>query len=98
MLVEASAMKVRQNLGELINQVQYRHDTIAITKSDKPVAALINIELFERIKLMQKEFNRLTSKLQKSFENEDPQKIENLINEAVKHSRKNPRKNPRRKK
>lgn len=91
MLVEASAMKVRQNLGELINQVQYRHDIIAITKSDKPVAALISIELFERIKLMQKEFNRLTNKLQKSFEKEDPQKIEKLINEAVKHSRKNHR-------
>ena len=87
MLIEATAMKVRQNLGELINQVQYRHATIEITKSDKPVAALINIELFDRIRLMQKEFERLTSTIQESFKDADPKKTTSLINEAVKHSR-----------
>ena len=30
---EAPAMTVRQNLGELINEVQYRHDRIVITKA-----------------------------------------------------------------
>ena len=39
MIREASAMKVRQNLGELINEVQYRHDTILVTKAGKRVAA-----------------------------------------------------------
>lgn len=83
----ASAMKVRQNLGDLLNQVQYRNISVEITKSDKPVAALINIELFDKIKLMHKEFDILTSKIQRAFKGEDKKDIENIISEAVKHSR-----------
>lgn len=87
MLIEATAMKVRQNFGELINQVQYRHASIEITKSSKPVAALISIELFDRIKSMRKEFDRLTSKLQASVKDENVKDFEKVINEAVKKVR-----------
>jgi prevent-host-death family protein len=38
---EATAMNVRQNLGELLNQVQYRGDSVVVTKHGKPVAALV---------------------------------------------------------
>jgi prevent-host-death family protein len=87
MLIEASAMEVRQKFGELVNQVQYRNATVEITKSSKPVAALINIDLFEKIMLMRKEFDRLTLALQSSLKNEKSKDVENLISEAVKHSR-----------
>ena len=88
MIIEATAMKVRQNFGELINQVQYRNATIEITKSSKPVAALINIELFEKIQSMQKEFDRLTLKIRSSFKNEKTDAVQSLINEAIKKSAK----------
>lgn len=39
MITETSAVKFRQNLGEMINQVQYRHDSVLIKKDGKPVAA-----------------------------------------------------------
>ncbi|OFW81038.1 MAG: hypothetical protein A2887_02115 [Alphaproteobacteria bacterium RIFCSPLOWO2_01_FULL_40_26] len=87
MMIEATAMKVRQNFGELINQVQYRHASVEITKSSKPVAALINIELFEKIQLMQKEFDRLTARLRSSFKGENTNAVQDLLNEAVKYSR-----------
>ena len=87
MMIEATAMKVRQNFGELINQVQYRHASVEITKSSKPVAALINIELFEKIQLMQKEFDRLTARLRYSFKGENTNAVQDLLNEAVKYSR-----------
>ncbi len=87
MLIEATAMKVRQNFGELINQVQYRGAIVEVTKSAKPVAALINIELFEKIKLMQKEFNRLTKEIQNSFKEENLSDFEEDINKAIKKSR-----------
>jgi prevent-host-death family protein len=45
MIREAPAMTVRQNLGELLNEIRYRGDSVVITKSGKPVAALIDIEL-----------------------------------------------------
>ena len=39
MIKEAPAMTVRQHLGELLNEVQYRHGKVVITKAGKPVAA-----------------------------------------------------------
>ena len=47
MIREASAMTVRQNLGDLLNEVQYRNGRVLITKAGKPVAALVDIALFE---------------------------------------------------
>ena len=54
---------VRQNLGELLNGIQYGHDQIVITKAGKPVAAMVDAELFEKIRLMKHEFNRMTDQL-----------------------------------
>ena len=49
MISEASAVTFRQNLGDMLNQVQYRHDSIVIKRDGKPVAALVDARLFERI-------------------------------------------------
>ncbi|MEB3331520.1 MAG: hypothetical protein VKI83_03390 [Synechococcaceae cyanobacterium] len=38
---EASAVCFRQNLGDMLNQVQYRHDSIVIKRDGKPMAALV---------------------------------------------------------
>ena len=43
MITETSAVAFRQNLGEMLNQVQYRHDSVIINKDGKPVAALIDV-------------------------------------------------------
>jgi len=43
-------MTVRQNLGDLLSEVQYRKGKVIITKAGKPVAALVDIALFERIR------------------------------------------------
>lgn len=50
MITETSAVSFRQNLGEMLNQVQYRHDSVVINKDGKPVAALVDARLFERIR------------------------------------------------
>ncbi len=83
MLRKAPAMTVRQNLGELLNEVQYRHDSILITKADKPVAALVDIDLFNRIRLLQKEFDHLTDELATTYTNVDADEAQAEIDEAV---------------
>ena len=40
--------------------MQYRNDAVLITKDGKPVAALVDVALFERIRRMRDEFIRLT--------------------------------------
>ena len=41
-MIQASAVSFRQNLGEMLNQVQYRHDSVVINTDGKPVAALVD--------------------------------------------------------
>ncbi len=67
MITETSAVKFRQNLGEMINQVQYRHDSVLIKKDGKPVAALIDARLFGRIRRMEERFEALSARLEKGF-------------------------------
>lgn len=68
MITQASAVTFRQNLGEMLNQVQYRHDSVIINKDGKPVAALVDAQLFERIRRMQDRFDALCRRLENGFE------------------------------
>lgn len=67
MITEVSAVAFRQNLGEMLNQVQYRHDSVVIKKDGKPVAALIDAELFERVRSMSERFDALTNRLAQAY-------------------------------
>jgi prevent-host-death family protein len=87
MIREATAMKVRQNLGELLNEVQYRRDSVLVTRGGKPVAALVDIGLFEKIRLLENEFDRLTAELARAYEGIDPETATKEIDEAVKAAR-----------
>jgi prevent-host-death family protein len=73
MVSEVSAVNFRQNLGEMLNQVQYRNDSILIKKDGKPVAALVDAELFARIRVMREEFVRLSGKVAASFQDLPPE-------------------------
>lgn len=67
MVKEVSAVNFRQNLGEMLNQVQFRNDSIVIKKDGKPVAALVDAGLFERIRRMRDRFDALTASIAESF-------------------------------
>lgn len=67
MITETSAVAFRQNLGEMLNMVQYRNDSVLIKKDGKPVAALIDARLFERIRRMQERFDALCDRLEQSY-------------------------------
>ncbi len=67
MITQTSAVSFRQNLGEMLNQVQYRRDSVLINKDGKPVAALIDARLFERIRRMQGRFDTLCQRIEEGF-------------------------------
>ncbi|MCQ4246655.1 MULTISPECIES: type II toxin-antitoxin system Phd/YefM family antitoxin [Stutzerimonas] len=67
MITEVSAVSFRQNLGEMLNQVQYRNDSIVIKKDGKPVAALVDAELFARIRRMQERFDALSGRIGEAY-------------------------------
>lgn len=67
MVSEVNAVTFRQNLGEMLNQVQYRNDSIVISKDGKPVAALVDAELFARIRRMRERFDALSARIAEAY-------------------------------
>lgn len=67
MVTEVNAVNFRQNLGEMLNQVQYRNDSIVINKDGKPVAALVDAELFARIRRMRDRFDALSNRIAQAY-------------------------------
>jgi prevent-host-death family protein len=82
-ITETSAVAFRQNLGEMISQVQFRKDSIVITKDGRPVAALIDAKTFERIRRMQERFDALSARMAEAFagvsEQEGTAEIEQVV-------------------
>lgn len=83
MIREATAVKVRQNLGEMLNEVRYKHDSIVIHKDGEPVAALVDIGLFERIRAMEDRFARLTDGIRSALAPMDDDALAEVIDEAI---------------
>jgi len=83
MLREVTAMEARQNFGELLNEVKYRHDNVLITKAGRPIAALIDVDLFEKVRKMKTQFENLTSELANTYKEVETEKAEAEINEAL---------------
>lgn len=67
MVKDVNAVSFRQNLGEMLNQVQYRNDSIVINKDGKPVAALVDPELFARIRRMRDRFDALCDRIAEAY-------------------------------
>jgi prevent-host-death family protein len=68
MITDVNAVTFRQNLGEMLNQVQYRNDSIVINKDGKPVAALVDAELFARIRRMRDRFDALSDRIAAAYD------------------------------
>jgi prevent-host-death family protein len=66
-ITETNAVIFRQNLGEMINQVQYRNDSVVINKDGKPVAVLIDAELFARIRRLRNRFDELSDRISEAY-------------------------------
>ena len=86
MIREATAMTVRRHLGDLLNEVRYRRGRIVITKAGKPIAALVDIETFERLRKSDEEFDDLRAEIAEAFANHAEEEVGALVDEAVAHA------------
>lgn len=80
-------MTLRQNLGEFLNQVQYRHDSVVITKDGKPVAALVDIELFEKFRRLRETFDSVLAALGAAYAGVPAEQAEAEVAEALAYAR-----------
>ena len=63
MIAEVGAVVFRQRMGEMLSHIQYGGDTVVVTKDGSPVAAVIDIGLFNRIRTMNARFEQLCAKV-----------------------------------
>jgi prevent-host-death family protein len=66
-ITEINAVNFRQKLGEMLNQVQYRNDSVVIHKDGRPVAALVDAQRFARIRRLQERFDALNARIADRF-------------------------------
>ena len=66
MLKTVSAIKVRQNLGQLMNEVSIKADDYIVERAGKPLVAIIPIEKYLNMKSNREDFFRLYGSLQKN--------------------------------
>ncbi len=87
MLKKISAMKVRQNLGQIMNEVALRGDDYVIERAGKPLVAMISMEKFQ---ILQRERDTAVQALEQiwgEMKDEKPESIDAVISEAVKTTR-----------
>ncbi|MFA5109812.1 MAG: type II toxin-antitoxin system Phd/YefM family antitoxin [Desulfobaccales bacterium] len=87
MLKKISAMKARQNLGQLLNEVSIRGDAYIIERAGKPLAALVDMERFQQLQEDQGSALQALQKVWEKMAGADPQEIQEAIEEAVRTTR-----------
>ena len=88
MLKKISAMKVRQNLGQVMNEVALRGYDYIVERAGKPLVAIISMEKYRKLQGYLDEFWGEVKSFQQSASDVDPQELDSAIEEAVLAARK----------
>ncbi len=86
LLKTISAMKARQNLGQIMNEVSIRSDRYIIERNGKPLVAIVPVSFIEEQELKKKKFLDLLDKAQNNS-NISEDDIQSDIQEAVREVR-----------
>jgi prevent-host-death family protein len=87
MLKKLSAMKARQNLGQVMNEVSLKGNDYVIERAGKPLVAIISMEKYRILKKEREETFRDLGRIWEKMEKENPEIVEKTIDEAVKSAR-----------
>ena len=82
------ALKARQNLGQVMNEVALKGDDYIIERAGKPLVAVIPIGKYQSLRQELGEFFESLSKMRANLRREDEKSMDGLIGEAVKSHRK----------
>ena len=88
MLKKISAMKARQNLGQIMNEVAIRGDDYIIERAGKPIVAIIDMERYQRIEEDRQEALQAVRSIWSKMDGADAEEVEGIIEEAIRAARK----------
>ena len=92
MLKKISAVKVRQNLGEIMNEVALRNDQYIIERSGKPLVAIVPVWQLERWLEQREAFFQRIEEIQKGSKEESSGEWEDTVEAVIKAVRPKDRK------
>ncbi len=88
MLKKITAVKARQNLGQIMNEVSLLGDDYMIERAGKPIAVIISIDKYQSVQAKREEATRRLNQIWGKMSDVDPDTLEQLVDEAVRKSRK----------
>lgn len=91
MYKKISALKARQNLGQVMNEVALKGDDYIIERAGKPLVAVIPMEKYHSLQQEWDEFFESVSAMSASIKEKDAKIVDELVDEAVRAYRKQPR-------
>ena len=91
-----SALKARQNLGQVMNEVALKGDEYIIERAGKPLVAVIPMERYQSLQKDLDDFFESLDMMRRDIKKEDPALIDKIIDEAVKFARKGKNKSKKR--
>jgi prevent-host-death family protein len=83
-----SALKVRQHLGQVMNEVALRGDEYIVERAGKPLVAIIPIEKYRSLQGDVDRFFKSLSEMGANTRDENPSVMDDLINKGVRSYRK----------
>jgi prevent-host-death family protein len=83
MLKRISAIKARQNLGQLLNEVSIKGDAFIIERAGKPLAALVDLESLQKIQVDREVALTALRKVWGKMEGANTLELQETLEEAV---------------
>jgi len=83
-----SALKARQNLGQVMNEVAIKGDDYIIERAGKPLVAVIPIEKYQSLQQEWDEFFESVSAMSANIKEENYEIVDRLVDEVVRAYRK----------
>ncbi len=88
MLEKISAMKARQNLGQLLNEVSILGDSYVIERAGKPLAALVDLERFKQLQEDPSAALQSLKVIWEKMKGPDSHEVQEALEEAIRATRK----------
>jgi prevent-host-death family protein len=83
MVKKVNALKARQNLGQLLEEVYYQGDQYVIERAGKPMAAVVPLWQLEEWQKRREEFFAAVEEVQQQNHKVKPEVIEAEVQEAI---------------
>ena len=83
MVKKVNALKARQNLGQLLEEVYYKGDQYVIERAGKPMAAVVPLWQLEEWQKRREQFFAAVEEVQQQNHKVKPEVIEAEVREAI---------------